>query len=536
MTFSIASLRTCGDSNPPFNGVDWGTISLDLITVAGLGAFAGVVLGGLPLGIGNVGDLLAWGFVASGGIILFIDAIVLSVRLAKQKKEGHPNPWQDIPSSSRPAQQPNGKVSMEQIHSAAKTALQSLGEPARPFYEAKAYKQAVNKSIALARFVVLHLPERAQAVAAKVENTAKTKGQHLSQEELSYKTNRKIFKLAFKTHLILAVDKAICDNLQYSAESIFAPLSMCWPNGKVQPWTKLFYQPIFARQTQNGKHFHAFPKQIGEGGYNTTGLMFDILEGQKSVYRQLKLDKETEGENREIRRKWVEETKWHHYLQRLLGPLVPQLFEVLDASNGTFTEHCDEGDLVDASESKTATEIKVILLDVLRGLGIMHGEGIVHADIKADNILVHQGGGKLSDFGGTFSIKNPPNYLPGETYEFRAPEAMQIGAQVGVEMDMWAFGILAYQIKYRTTPKFLLRQGKIFREAGLGYNNSHYHRLIKPNLIAGIAQLRKKLDPSDPYDRVILGCLNMDPKKRTTAKEAHAILTKANPRHFETSS
>lgn len=59
--------------------------------------------------------------------------------------------------------------------------------------------------------------------------------------------------------------------------------------------------------------------------------------------------------------------------------------------------------------------------------------GIVHADIKPDNILVEMKEGKamsvkIIDFGSSFLFDNPPLSIPQGTPEYMPPEAFQIEA------------------------------------------------------------------------------------------------------------
>ncbi|KAH7140168.1 hypothetical protein B0J13DRAFT_608608 [Dactylonectria estremocensis] len=100
--------------------------------------------------------------------------------------------------------------------------------------------------------------------------------------------------------------------------------------------------------------------------------------------------------------------------------------------------------------------IKLLLcLDVLKGLSVLHDVGVVHGDVKCDNVVVFQGkdgsfSAKLIDFG--FSIflteLEPGTQIPRRgTAPFTAPEWIAPIEREGVVYtDYFSFGMLAWQM------------------------------------------------------------------------------------------
>lgn len=96
--------------------------------------------------------------------------------------------------------------------------------------------------------------------------------------------------------------------------------------------------------------------------------------------------------------------------------------------------------------------IKRILRDALRGIATLHGKGIVHTDIKANNILI-----EWKDQGGEITVEQvqvadieDAVYVPKDcvirgrqvgNWMWRSPEA-HASAEVHMPSDMFSFGLV----------------------------------------------------------------------------------------------
>jgi serine/threonine protein kinase len=92
-------------------------------------------------------------------------------------------------------------------------------------------------------------------------------------------------------------------------------------------------------------------------------------------------------------------------------------------------------------------------LEISQGLKYLHHRGIVHRDLKAENILIDINGcAKISDFGvsqmdSLLSDKQCVLVEKGVTdLRFLAPEILLIGASSSIVTDIYSLGLIFWQI------------------------------------------------------------------------------------------
>ncbi|MBA4072770.1 MAG: hypothetical protein C0497_13170 [Gemmatimonas sp.] len=107
-------------------------------------------------------------------------------------------------------------------------------------------------------------------------------------------------------------------------------------------------------------------------------------------------------------------------------------------------------------------EVISILRDVARALAFAHAHGVVHRDIKPDNVLLAAGSATVTDFGIAKAISTIRGDAPGGTLTaigtsigtpaYMAPEQAAGDPDVDHRADFYSFGVLAYELLAGRTP------------------------------------------------------------------------------------
>ena len=167
-----------------------------------------------------------------------------------------------------------------------------------------------------------------------------------------------------------------------------------------------------------------------------------------------------------------------HLLSRINHPNIVRLISSLSSPTKFYliTELCVKGELWQLCRGWGHPEdlVKIFVIQVCRAMQYIHRAGIVHRDIKAENIFVsHDMTVKLGDFGTAKDVFNPsmkasttPSFRAEfehfvGTPNFMAPEV--VANQVNDALsDIWSLGCTVYQILLGIPPFVASSQYFIF--------------------------------------------------------------------------
>jgi eukaryotic-like serine/threonine-protein kinase len=267
--------------------------------------------------------------------------------------------------------------------------------------------------------------------------------------------------------------------------------------------------------------------KIGEGAM---GEVYRAWSSAAGAWHALKLL--PQGASASDRRRFEKEARLGALVRH---PNTVSIIEQAEERQGTcyyameLVEGTNLQQLVEREGRQPAARVARILGQLASALEEMHVQGLVHRDIKPDNVLLTGGERelcKLIDFGlvehvGTLAEGQPEGALIG-TPLYISPEAIVAPETVGPQSDLYGLGAVGY---------FLLRGEPVFRGNSLIEVCCHHlHSTPEPlGLAAGDAGAAE-------LERIVLDCLAKNPGDRpaSAAEVARRLARSGEPECLQT--
>ena len=206
----------------------------------------------------------------------------------------------------------------------------------------------------------------------------------------------------------------------------------------------------------NGRYL--LHNKLGQGGMGIVHRATDRLTGETVALKQVFLPVEqlmfssrpASQTNRELRLALA------HEFQTLAGLRHPNIISVLDYGfdkNGqpfftmSYLENAQT--ILVAANGRSVPEKVALLIQMLEALAYLHRRGILHRDLKPDNVLVVGNTVRVLDFGLAAAKEQATDSVG--SWLYMAPEVL-LGQPATEASDLYTVGVLAYRLLAGTHP------------------------------------------------------------------------------------
>ena len=247
-------------------------------------------------------------------------------------------------------------------------------------------------------------------------------------------------------------------------------------------------------------------ERLGAGGFGVVWRAHDqVLQREVAVKRIWLGAGDVERATREA-----------HASARLSHPAIVALYEAYTQGEAFYLiSELVQGQTLArliAQDELDDEEIVAVGLALLDALEHAHGRGVVHRDIKPQNVLVPDAGGdpaaKLTDFGGASIAGEDALTRTGDvlgTLAYMAPEQSE-GLDAGEEADLYSLALVLYEALSGVNPVRGAGPAETAKRIGTRLEPLHRRRRDLPRALTGA--LDRALAP-DPRDRGSLADLRM---------------------------
>ena len=235
---------------------------------------------------------------------------------------------------------------------------------------------------------------------------------------------------------------------------------------------------LIFNQNQDPKQRYIFMKIIGRGGFGDVSLYYDNISKREVVIKKIIKS----GKDEELR--FYREI---NALKNIRSPYSVEYYDYYSDNNFYYIvmEKCDEdlNRFMEKHQIQDST-IKGILLQLNEVFKIMLSNNIIHRDLKPQNILIKYNSQnsfivKLADYGLSREFNNKSFSTLAGTPIYMAPELYNaIGNYIPIKCDLWAIGVIIYQLKFKDINFISFYQGIIPKRFDNGLLDDLVRRLI----------------------------------------------------------
>ncbi len=251
--------------------------------------------------------------------------------------------------------------------------------------------------------------------------------------------------------------------------------------------------------------------KLGSGGMGVVYKVFD-LRNQRTVAMKIlreALTSSSKALDRFFREARIAATLSHNNIVNIydfnISNAAGQSFIVMEYVDGPALREVIDRQFRDGIDISMdyITEILSYMIQVCDALGASHARGIIHRDIKPDNIMTNlQGEVKITDFGIVHieeATLTPTGAMLG-TPRYMSPEQVT-GSKIDARLDLYAVGIVLYESLIGSPP---------FLTGDISYQQVHKQPVAPRDINPRIPQ---------PLNDLVMRCLAKKPEDRHPSAE-----------------
>ena len=250
-------------------------------------------------------------------------------------------------------------------------------------------------------------------------------------------------------------------------------------------------------------------RELGAGGMATVYLAEDVKHRRKVAVKVLRPDlTQSVGPDRFLREIEIAARLQHPHILPLYdsGEAGGFLFYVMPYVEGESLRHR----LTRQGELPVADSVR-ILRDVADALAKAHAQGVVHRDIKPDNVLLADRHAMVADFGVAKAVSEATGRhgvttagVALGTPAYMAPEQAVADPNLDHRVDIYAFGVLAYEMLTGEPP----------------FGGSSAQQILAAHVTEAPAHVTARRDTvPQPLAELIMRCLQKKPADRWQSAE-----------------